>query len=335
MKKLFTCLIFITLNFFLVNSLIQAQDIHFSQFDIAGQTYNPATSGAIKDDFRFTSHYKDQWRSIGTPYKTGFASCDFKTRPKKSSKNSLGLGVSFYNDRAGTAKLGTSMASLSLSYHIHLNQENSLGAGIQNGFGQRSIHLEGLKWDNQFDGDTYDPSRNPNENMQANNIVFFDLSGGLFWNYIEDDYIKINAGISGSHLNAPRQSFYENADRTFPKILIHGGAEIPWENTNTTILPAFMIIKQGPFQEINAGGMIKYILGTDSKYTGLRTSSAFYIGSFFRYGDAIAMVTRFDFKNSLSIGFSYDINVSRLRLASSGRGGMEISLVYRGVFDRK
>ncbi|MDQ3191497.1 MAG: PorP/SprF family type IX secretion system membrane protein [Bacteroidota bacterium] len=336
MKKKFTCFLITAISSLVLNYNLKGQDIHFSQFDIASQTFNPGSTGALKEDYRFISHYKDQWKSIGTPYKTIFASVDTKTAASKYSKNSFGFGISFYSDKAGASKMGTSMASLSLSYHIKLDKENWLGAGIQTGLGQKSVNLSDLKWDNQFDGDTYDPTINPNENLSTSNFVYIDMSGGLLWRHVRDDQsFKANAGISVSHLNNPPSSYYGSPDRTFTKIIFHGGADFYIENTNFSILPAFMFAKQGPFYEINAGAMAKYVLGMDSRYTGLRTSSAFYLGSFYRVGDAIAIATRFDFKNNFSMGLSYDINVSRLRVASSGRGGMEITLLYKGLFERR
>ncbi|HET6243382.1 MAG: PorP/SprF family type IX secretion system membrane protein [Bacteroidetes bacterium] len=336
MKKKFTCFIAIAIGCMLFKIDSNAQDIHFSQFEIASQTYNPATIGAFREDYRFMSHYKDQWGSVGTPYKTIYALFDSKIKVGKSKNNALGLGVSFYSDKAGESKMGTSMGSLSLSYHIKMNKENTLGAGIQSGMGQKSVNLSGLKWDNQFDGDNYDVNRNPNENLSALNFAFIDLSGGLFWNFVRrDKNLKFNSGISVSHINNPPQSFYGSSDRVLTKIIVHGGSEIVLENTNTSILPALMLAKQGPFYEINAGAMVKYVLGVDSKYTGLRTSSALYLGGFYRVGDAIALASRFDFKNNFSVGFSYDINVSHLRLASSGRGGMEVTLLYKGLFEKK
>ena len=335
MQKLFTCLLLITLaDCFFFKYLLKAQDIHFSQFYVAPLTLNPAAAGTIKG-YRFTSCYKDQWKSIGAPYKTIFASFDINMLRSKSRKNALGAGISFFSDKAGTSKMGLSMGNLSLAYHVQLNHFNSLGAGIQGGYGQRSISNTDLKWDNQFDGDVFDPNGNSNENMLFPNFDFADISGGLYWNLEREESFKANAGLAVFHLNNPSQSYYDRyGEKLFTKIFLHGGTEFLFENTNTALLPSFLLVKQGPFYEINTGAMIKFILGIDSKYTGLRSSSAFYLGGFYRFRDAISLVSRFDFKSNWSMGISYDINVSPLRVASSGRGGMEVSVGYKGLFDR-
>jgi len=53
-----------------------------------------------------------------------------------------------------------------------------------------------------------------------------------------------------------------------------------------------------------------------------------YVGSFMRWGDALIPVVKVGF-NHVSIGLSYDINISKLKVVSNWRGGLELSIVYR------
>jgi type IX secretion system PorP/SprF family membrane protein len=313
---------------------VSAQDIHFSQFNSAPLLLNPASTGSMKQDFRFNSQYKDQWTSISHGYKTMYASFDanlMANHPRKK-KNALGAGIAFFSDKAGETKFGLTMVNLSIAYHLNLDRSNRIGAGMQSGLGQRSINFQSLRWDNQFDGDRFNTGMDPMENLPNPSFMFLDVSAGLIYNH-KSDYLIANAGISRFHVNRPSQSFYSRyGDFMFTKFVFHADMEIPLQFSNTILMPMSMVSKQGPYYEIIGGGLIKYILGLDSKYTGLKTSSAFYIGSLYRFQDAIVLITRYDFKNNWSMGLSYDINVSRLRVATSGRGGLEISLIYRGMF---
>ena len=54
---------------FILGFSLTAQDIHFSQFEMAPLQQNPALAGALYG-VQATINYKDQWRAIGTPYKT-------------------------------------------------------------------------------------------------------------------------------------------------------------------------------------------------------------------------------------------------------------------------
>jgi hypothetical protein len=46
-----------------------------------------------------------------------------------------------------------------------------------------------------------------------------------------------------------------------------------------------------------------------------------------RYKDALIPVVKLDYY-PFSLAFSYDINISKLSVASAGRGGIEVSLSY-------
>jgi hypothetical protein len=50
-------------------------------------------------------------------------------------------------------------------------------------------------------------------------------------------------------------------------------------------------------------------------------------GAFTRWNDAIIPVVKLDYYN-LSFGLTYDVNISKLAKASSGRGGFELTLSY-------
>ncbi|MBA3899014.1 MAG: PorP/SprF family type IX secretion system membrane protein [Bacteroidetes bacterium] len=310
---------------------LKAQNMHFSQFFNSPATINPAATGSMNEDLRFTSFYKDQWRSIGSPYKTMLSSFDAKIIHSKKRNGSLGVGMQVYSDKAGESNMGVSLASLALSYQVKLNRYHTLAGGIHGGVGQRSIQINKLRWDNQFTGDHYDPSV-PGEHIPMPNFMMVDFAGGLYWNHVRGQDFNAHGGIAVFHMNNPSQSHYQRYQELLAtKYVVHGGAEFALESTNTSILPSFLFMKQGPAREITAGAMARYSLGVDSKYTGLNTSSAFYLGTFYRMGDAIIIATKYDVKNNWIIGFSYDINVSKLKVASSGRGGMEISLVWKGI----
>ena len=69
----------------------------------------------------------------------------------------------------------------------------------------------------------------------------------------------------------------------------------------------------------------KYYIKDDSKYTGYLKRSTIGIGAHYRTGDAIIASVSIEF-GRFAIGYSYDINISKLKKVSTGRGGSEITL---------
>lgn len=313
-----------------------SQDIHFSQYYVSMLPFNPSTAGVFKEDFRSVLMYKDQWRSISNSYKTLFVSYEMRMLKK------MGLAVSLFNDRAGSSRLSFFQGNFSLSYTVSLNEFHSLSAGLQAGFGQRSVSYDGLKWDNQFNGSNYDPSLSSNEKNMENQFNYGDFAGGLMWTYEKgerystaNDKLKINAGVALYHLNRPKQSFNDlEKNRQYMKFVANLGSEIGIGNSNSFLVPQLIFFQQGSSKEFNLGMLIKREMGLTSHYTAEKVSSNLYIGAFYRFKDAIIAVLRFDYQQKISLGISYDMNISGLTVASSGRGGMELSLVYKGFFSK-
>ncbi len=313
-----------------------SQDIHFSQFYMTSLSQNPAMAG-YNHDVQAIINYKTQWQSVPTPYKTGAGSFDMKFKKQKASKSFWAGGINFFSDKAGDAQMSTMQANLSLAYHVKVSQYSTFGGGLQAGFAQRSINSSSLQWGNQFDGMNYNGGLATGESSLAAARAYLDCGGGVLWNYNNTSSekkvagasdLKITLGASAFHFNQPKYSFYQSSnERLNMKFAVNGTAIISLKNTNIALAPGFFYYRQGGTQEIYAGGMVKYKLGMDSKYTGLQKGAAVSFGGFLRAKDAVIATMLFEY-SQYAIGLSYDVNTSPLRTASNGRGGFEISLRF-------
>jgi type IX secretion system PorP/SprF family membrane protein len=319
---------------------IKAQDIHFSQFDETPVQLNPATVG-VQHEVRGILNFKNQWQSIGSPYRTYAFS--FDARLLKNKKHHLGLGLDFFSDKAGDASLGSNQVNLSIAGLINLNDKSILSGGIVAGFGQRSMNASKLTWGNQYNGTNYDANAATGETSLPGSFTMFDLGAGLQYNYGTDEaYIsannarKISLGVAVFHPHRPAYSFYGGGERLNMKIVLNGNASIGMPNSNLILKPSYIVFIQGAATEINPGMTFQYVLQEGSKYTGLKKSSAFSLGAYYRLKDAFIAIAKFEYSN-YCIGFSYDVNLSKLKVASSARGGFEISLrwVYPSMFGNK
>ncbi len=316
-------------------SLLQGQDLHFSQFYMSPLTQNPAMAGA-NYDMQGIVNYKDQWQSVATPYKTIAVSFDMRLTNKKAKKGFWAAGINVFNDQAGDAQMALLQANLNIAYHIHLDRYNTLGGGIQAGFAQRSINYGALQWGNQYNGNAYDPGLGSGEVAKGFTTTYMDLGAGVVWAYtnasgsknVTDNHdLKINVGASVFHPQEPDYSFYHDGEKLYMKFVLHGDALISIPNSSLAVVPGLMYYRQGSAQEIYAGSMIRYKMKQDSKYTGFHKGAAISVGAYYREGDGVAAAMLLEYSN-YAIGFSYDINSSPLKTASSFRGGMEIALRF-------
>lgn len=315
----------------LVSSFCIAQDIHFSQFDETPLLLNPANAG-VPHEVRAIANYKSQWQSVNAPFKTIAVSVDGRLLKKK--KNHLGIGLDFFSDNAGEGQIKTTQVNLSLSAMILINKSNLISAGLMAGYVQRGMNTSANTWSNQYDGLAYNASRPSGELNQAANFNYMDLAGGIQYSYGSNEMYmtantakKLNIGVSVFHPHKPAYSFYGDDTRLYSKFVFHGDAAIGIKNSNIVLKPSYIIFLQGPTKEITPGILFQYLLQGASKYTAIKKFTAISIGGYYRAKDAVIAVVKFEY-NSCAIGFSYDINLSKLKTVSSTRGGFEISLRY-------
>lgn len=313
---------------------VAAQDVHFSQITETPLLLNPSQAG-LGHDIRASINYKDQWRSVvSAPYKTISASADFALL-KRSNGTHLGVGVNFFNDKAGDANMVTTMGQLHVAGIVGINSSNLLSVGIVGGYGMRSMNYTALQWGNQYDGQQYNSGLSSGEPGNYSSFGYMDFGAGISWLFAVGDATlsskdakTINIGFSVQHLNKPAYSFYGESSQKLPmKYVLHGNASLGMKNTNLILEPSYLVALEGGHHEITPGVMCKYIIGQSSKYTGRKNSSAISFGGVFRVMDAFVPMVRYEFAN-WSITTSYDINVSGLTAASRARGGFEISIRF-------
>jgi type IX secretion system PorP/SprF family membrane protein len=326
MRELKSTLTFVVMIVLMGN--LTAQDVHFSQFYNSPMTLNPALTGLISEDIRATANYRSQWGTVTAPYETMSASTDFSILKGTFYDDYMGVGLLVMNDKAGDLNLRNTQVQLSLSYSKALNGDGNqyLTAGVQVGAVQNAFDVNKLLFDSQYDGTQLDPNINSGENIDRPNFTYMDVSAGLAWYYVPDEKTSFYIGVGMAHLNRPNISFYSNLnDRLYQKFTIHGGFEFAL-SSSISLVPQAIILSQGPYLETNVGSLVKFSVHPD--YGTDYGQTAFYIGSMYRFGDAVIPMVRFDY-NQVSVTASYDVNVSELDNASRGNGGFEIALVYK------
>ena len=335
MKKIFTTATF------LISALLSvsfAQDIHFSQYNLTPLVINPAQAGAYKT-IEAIANYKSQWTSISpNAYRTYMISADGRLKQKKWKTKWLAAGLNLYNDKAGDGNMKTTQVNGSFGYHTQLDDKNTLGGALVAGYSARSIDYSQLTWDEQYKNGTFDPVANPSGETYLqgkNKFGYPDVGMGILYQYNKgqmystaNDMIIIRSGLALWHLNQPKYSFYGNSkEKLYMKIVGHAEAIIGVKNTNLAFLPGILYMHQGPSHEFLPGCYFRYMLREESKFTGYVKGASIMVGTHMRFKDAFIPSVQLEVAE-YTLGFSYDMNVSGLKSATSGKGGFEISLRY-------
>lgn len=326
--------------------LLQAQDFHFSQFNENPSLVNPALTGS-QHSMRASLVYKNQWKTVTTPYKTYGFSFETKFKPNnwesvdprtsmtfKRSYSKMAGGISVYSDNAGDANMKTFQTNGTLAMLFPLSKHSALSLGLQGSMTQRKIGNSNLVYPNQYNGTNYDPNMTSGEGKYSQTLIYPEFAAGFAWMYghteksmTANNQVKTAIGFSTYHINRPQQNFAHNAVKQYRKYVFHGVVTIGIPNTLTAIEPSWLVQVQGPNKEIILGTKIKYFLGDESKYTGIHKRNSVGLGVYYRNYDALVFSVSYD-GPMYSIGINYDSNISSLAVASHSVGGIEINLKF-------
>ncbi len=305
--------------FVLLASPVLGQDIHFSQFFNTPYAASPANIGLFEGQYRAGGVFRQQWRSVTTPYRTFGLGGD---AANVGGVTGLGAGLWLYNDRAGDSRLNTFHVSLGASWteKFGVLKDQSITGGLQLGITSLSIDYDRLSFDAQYNGFYYDPSLSSNEQFNRDAFTHPDVHAGVIYRYSPTKREMIQAGFSLFNITKPDVAFNGERSPLDGRSALHVLTRFPVSD-KVDVQPTMQFMTQGKFREFILGGSVRYIL--QDRYTYLRTLQA---GLFWRASDAgyIFVGSEYD---DWTLGLSYDINLSDLVPASRNRGGLELTVV--------
>jgi type IX secretion system PorP/SprF family membrane protein len=317
---------------------VSSQDIHFSQYYTFASAMNPALVGNYDGSFRLAALYRNQWGSIlaGKAYQTVAADVDFSFLEGYLRTDKLAVGVGFYNDISGQAGLSVLNASLSLAYHKGLDKygKHRLSFALQGAYVQKRI-TDPIFAD-QFQGHDQTVRNYTAEDLLRGDHTF-DFNAGLYWRSNVKEKIKLNAGFATYHIVQPKEDFIRDSAGVFGNLTRRYVADFSMEafltkKKNVSLTPEFILQYKDKQMEALPGLLVSYYFNT-----GFRNNNSVHVGGRYRLGqgfkgvngDAFVFLAQLEYKN-VRLGFAYDVNLSKLSVATQNRGGFEITLSYIG-----
>jgi type IX secretion system PorP/SprF family membrane protein len=321
--------------------ILNAQDVHFSQFNFSPVNTSAAYTNFFDGDYRFVLNYRNQWQSVPVAYNTVGASAEMNF--KEFSKGSrLGGGLILLYDRAGDSKMSSLSVGVPVSVAIKLSEKHTVSLGIQPGLINRSFNYQALYFDNQFNGDRFDSLSGSGESFGRTSFTVFDLGLGLAYKYAVNDRTNFLIGYNASHINMPKTySFFNNkSERLGIRHAVSANAQLKlaakWDIT-LAFCSQFYSNAAGKvtLQEHQIGSFATYYLPAKNfSQVGL-DFGLFYrlnprnknVSTSNKRSDAIYPMAGLKY-NNLQVHISYDVNLSSFALATRNNGGFEISAIY-------
>jgi len=309
----------------LTGAVVIAQDPNFSQFFASPLTLNPALTGKFDGVYRVAGNYRNQWPTINNAFTTYTASFDagiLKSRIPEYDQ--FGIGVLGFADDAGNGVLKNNALGLSLAYHKALDENgfHQLGVGFQGAYVGKRLDVTKVTFEDQLTPSGFTGATSEIFPGQRVSVSYFDMNAGILYNGSTDGNNNFYLGASMYHINRPKESF--QGDQFFNlsgRVTFQGGGKIPVGQYN------YIHFSANHSRQANATNTViggAYALNANGD---LDNPTNIYIGSWYRFGDAIIPYVGLEF-GEFHIGATYDINISSLKPGSNMRGGAEISLIY-------
>jgi len=297
-----------------------AQDIHFSQFDGALLNISPAYTGVFEGEYRFSAIYRTQWQAVPVGYSSFNMNAETSLKPLFLKKDRFGVGLSFYNDKAGDARYGMTQFYAQGSY-IHYPKDIPkllLSFGLNLGVNRVGFDLSKMTFDAQYDGVQLVPGAYNGEQFTQTRAGFFDMNLGSVAEYAFTGTKKISFGFGLHHLTTPKITYQGNdlsqLDFKYSNLVSYQ-SRIGYR---THFIGEALFSIQGKNIEMVPHVSLKYMLNEDF-------DQAVSGGLCFRTNDAVILRLGYHYK-LFNSGIAYDINVSKFTAATNRRGAFEIFL---------
>jgi type IX secretion system PorP/SprF family membrane protein len=326
MKKFFTLIIIIA-N--ISTGKGHCQDFTFSQFYEMPLLRNPALAGVFNGDIRISGAYRSQWGSITVPYKTTALSVEYKF-PFGNSNDFLTTAVEMSNDIAGDIRLKKTQLLPAINFHKSLSDERDsyLSLAFMGGPAANQFDPTQMRLADQWRNGAFNPFVNSQQKIERTGYSYWDASTGLSFSSDFGESSRYYVGAALYHFNKPKVAFNSINSNVFlnPRYIVNAGLNTRFTDYNRITCFADYI-SEGGNSQLLAGLMY----GTDviQYYEDEKAATTLYFGAFVRWNDAVIPMVKLDMKK-LSIGLSYDVNISKLYVASNWRGGFELTAAYKG-----
>ncbi len=314
----------VLLGFVFLSLINQAQDIHFSMYNLSPLSMNPANTGNYKGDWRIMGNYRSQWREISKSYNTYSIGGDMNLYPYNQN---VAAGIYFISDKSG-GNLNVNKIFVSGAIHKKI-AGFKLGIGLQPGVVIKSLDINSHTFPNQLNWGTgqFDNTLANNETFVKQRMVYFDLNAGFC---ASKRFKKFEPEIGGSffHLTSPNESFYAGKNK-LPIRQIYFASLRYFATEKFAVVPNMVANITTKANDWIFGANLEYTLSKNTFFENKIFGGFMWRKGVKRISDAAIVNIGFK-QNNYTIGFSYDINVSPLKTATSYKGAYEIALIYTG-----
>lgn len=315
-------------------------DAVYSQLNNSLITINPATAGVFYGGFRMVSNYRTVYSTVANPYVNMQVSFDKPVHDNIWENDFIAVGFTVSSDQSGPSSFLNNSAMIMVSYGKALDprEHHFFTVGFSGGGSQKSLTIEGLNWESQFDRVGFDQTLPSGESFvtgAGSGVQAMHLDFGMGFNYVynNESTLMIKTGAGLQHVNKPTYEFFGQDLSVYRRITFHADLKAKPSGSTLSFWPKALYSIQGPHQVFFIGTDLHYLLQEAGNITGSVKEISFAIGPYYRHREGASLQTRFQI-GGLHLGLAYDFNLNKLNTASNRLGGPEMLLSYQSGFKK-
>lgn len=279
--------------------LIAQQTAQYTQYVLNMFAINPAVAGS-KDCIDVRLGYRQQWVGFPGAPVTGWATVSGVIKPKKRSYKANRHGIGTFVEADNTGPMGYTSFQLAYAYHIQMKQNVFMSLGLFGGVRQEKLSLGDV-----YATDNTDPALANNGSV----LVYPDVTPGI-WIYGKSTW----AGLSIQQLLGNKVEDIGLETRLTRHYIASAGHRF-------RVSKKFSVVPSGLFK-LSPGSPLAMDLNVMMEYrrkVGLGVS--------YRNQDAVAFMLKVPFLKFFTLGYSYDVTTSKLRV-----GGANTHEIILGIY---
>lgn len=267
------------------------------------EVINPASVGKEMDKIKTALSLRKEWMDFDGAPNTQYANASLRL-----TDLNMGLGAALYSDQVGPER--KTGAKLSYAYHIQLQNDQFLSLGLSVGGFQSKIDFEALDFDFKED---------PVAFSEAQTSTSFEVDlGGLF--YTENTFV----GISIPQATNTQTRYTVDTIEAIRKMVRHYHIMVGHQ---LEVTDKFQLLPSSLLSSVDHQALLVDV--------GLRMIflDKFWCGANYRSEGSFALSAGFDLTDKFNLGYSYEVNGTRLGAVS--KGTQELVLSYDFPFAGK
>jgi type IX secretion system PorP/SprF family membrane protein len=314
---------------------LDAQKLHFTQFEFAPLVVNPALTGSFQGTIRLSGIFRDQYfgsqsQNIGSsPFQNlslsaeynalrGFGKHDWVAVGFNMGQHSAG-GLSI-EETAGTGeyKVKNNVFNISAAYHIGLGKKglSVFSIGAQYGSYSRSVGNDAVYRSELLGGG--DPNY-LGQNMDGTG--FSDLSAGVTFTARNGKSNLFRTGLNFTHILTGNQSLLMTGSRDDKSLGFIAFANMESAmGKRSSFRPAILFQKDGAFSHLEAQVKFGYLLKPEKQLS-------LNYGLGIRPGESFQVLLGADY-GQLRAGISYDLVTGGIRDAARETFELGVSYIF-------